>query len=74
MKYQPEAVLYIGFRNDAEFYMRCLDEETDLNLYPRELSPLLASIINNLLMRSLLVAMAMGQVGSRIPWSFRVHS
>jgi hypothetical protein len=68
LKYRPEAVVYMGFRNDAEFYMRSLDEETDLNLYPRELAPLPDSIFNNVLMRSSLIALALSQGGSLIHW------
>ena len=33
LKYRPEAVVYMGFRNDIEYYMRSLDQETDLNLF-----------------------------------------
>jgi len=68
LKYRPEVVVYMGFRNDVEFYMRSLDQRTDLNLYPRQLAPLPASILNNLLMRSSLVATVIGQVGGIIEW------
>jgi lysophospholipase L1-like esterase len=68
LKFRPEAVVYMGFRNDVEFYMRALDQDTDLNLYPRRLAPLPASTFNNVLMRSSLIAMAAGRIGSVITW------
>ena len=68
LKYRPEAVVYMGFRNDVEFYMRSLDQETDLNLYARRLAPLPASGFNNLLMRSSLIAMAAGRLGNIVTW------
>jgi lysophospholipase L1-like esterase len=68
LKYRPEAVVYMGFRNDMEFYMRSLDQETDLNLYARRLAPLPASSFNNVLMRSSLIAMAASRLGSIITW------
>lgn len=64
LKYKPEAVVYMGFRNDLEFYMRSLDQETDLNFYSRRLAPLPPSAVNNLLMRSSLLAMAASRLGS----------
>lgn len=66
LKYRPEAIVYMGFRNDVQFYMRSLEEKTDLNFYPRELAPLPATLINNLMMRSSLISTIVVQVGGLI--------
>jgi lysophospholipase L1-like esterase len=67
LKYRPEAVVYMGFRNDVVFYMRALSESTDLNFYPRRLAPIPATAINNLFMRSSLIAAVVSRVGAIVP-------
>lgn len=66
LKYRPEAVLYMGIRNDVEFYMRSLSADTDLNLYARKLAPLPSSFLNNLVLKSSLGAMIASRLGDTV--------
>lgn len=66
LKYRPEAVVYMGFRNDVEFYMRGLTDETDVNFYSRRLAPLPATFLSNLFLRSSVVALIASRLGNAV--------
>jgi hypothetical protein len=52
----------MGFRNDALGYATSLDEEADLNSYPRTLAPLADTWCNRALMRSSLCVLAAASI------------
>jgi lysophospholipase L1-like esterase len=64
LKYHPEAILYMGFRNDVEFYAASLSDRVDLNFYPRRIASIPATWFNQLWMRSALVGMAVSLLGN----------
>jgi lysophospholipase L1-like esterase len=66
LKYHPEAILYMGFRNDVEFYAASLSERVDLNFYPRRLASIPPTWFNQLWMRSALIGLAVSRLGTII--------
>lgn len=63
LKYHPEAVVYMGLRNDVEFYARSLTEDLDLNFYPRQAATLAPTWLNSLVLRSALLGLLVTKVG-----------
>jgi lysophospholipase L1-like esterase len=63
LKYHPEAIIYMGFRNDVEYYAASLADKVDLNLYPRTVAFIPSTWINELAMRSALVSTAVTMLG-----------
>jgi lysophospholipase L1-like esterase len=65
LKYAPQAIIYMGFRNDYFVYGRALTEEADFNLFPRGLACIPHTLVNDILMRSSLYSFAAGRLASR---------
>ena len=66
LKYRPEAVIYMGFRNDVVFYATSLGNEADLNFYPRPLGGLPSGPLTNFMMRSSLAGRLVTMAGNRL--------
>lgn len=66
LTYQPEAIIYMGFRNDAEFYARSLTDAVDLDYYPRPLASIPSTWFDRLWMRSSLLGLIVTRLASVI--------
>lgn len=64
LKYEPEAILYMGFRNDVEYYATRLTDDVDLNFYPRPVASIPSSWFERMWMHSALVGVALTRFGS----------
>ncbi|OAI45122.1 hypothetical protein AYO44_13105 [Planctomycetaceae bacterium SCGC AG-212-F19] len=67
LKYKPEAIVYMGFRNDLVYYANTLTNAGDVNLYARQLAPLADTFVNRVLMHSSLGTIAVRAWGRRFP-------
>lgn len=67
LKYHPEAILYMGFRNDVVGYALSLSPQTDLNFYPRSLASVPSDWFTRLWMHSSLVGLLVTRLGEVVP-------
>lgn len=67
LKYKPEAVIYMGFIADVNVYLTRLENNLDLNLYPRYLALLPTTFWNSFWLRSSLLAAIASRISGKVP-------
>lgn len=70
LKYKPEAIVYMGFRNDLVYYASSLDDDWDVNQYPRVLASVADTWVNRSLMESSLFTLLTSKWRARHPLDF----
>jgi hypothetical protein len=71
LKYKPEAIVYMGFRNDNTEYAASLEDGADFNRYPRHLGSLPDTYVNQCLMQSSLLGFLLTQWGTKHPLDYQ---
>ncbi len=65
LKYQPEAIIYMGFRNDFISYVNTLSELIDFDFYRRPFAPIARSGFTDFWMHSTIVSLFMTRFRNR---------
>jgi lysophospholipase L1-like esterase len=74
LKYKPKVVLYMGFFNDYRLYGTSLDNSVDVNMYARSLALVPCTTINEIMMRSSLVAFLVGRLAPYLHYDNQLGS